>query len=130
VRRVGFVLDLVAVTVFVAIGRSVHAHGLTLSGLVSTEWPFFSGLALGWMAVAAARGRAISLGGGATVWLSTVAIGMVLRVLAGQGTALAFVLVALGFLGATLLSWRALLLALDRHRRQRHHDLHEVPLRS
>ena len=32
---------------------------------------------------------------GVGVWLCTVAIGMVLRVVSGQGTALAFILVAL-----------------------------------
>ena len=33
---------------------------------------------------------------GVGVWLGTVAVGMALRVLAGQGTAFAFILVALG----------------------------------
>ena len=36
---------------------------------------------------------------GLGVWLGTVAVGMILRVLAGQGTAFAFILVALAFLG-------------------------------
>ena len=44
---------------------------------------------------------------GVVVWLSTVAIGMTLRVIAGQGTAVAFIAVALGFLGLFLLGWRA-----------------------
>ena len=43
---------------------------------------------------------------GAGVWLATVVIGQVLRVLAGQGTALAFVIVSLLFLGLFLLGWR------------------------
>jgi hypothetical protein len=42
------------------------------------------------------------------VWLCTVAIGMVLRVIAGQGTAVAFTGVALAFLGLFLLGWRLL----------------------
>jgi hypothetical protein len=36
-----------------------------------------------------------------------VAIGMLLRVVSGQGTAFAFVLVALAFLGLFQLGWRA-----------------------
>jgi hypothetical protein len=40
------------------------------------------------------------------VWLATVAVGMTLRVLAGQGTAFAFILVALAFLGLFQLGWR------------------------
>jgi cell division protein FtsX len=39
-------------------------------------------------------------------WLGTVAVGMVLRVAAGQGTAAAFVAVALAFVGLFLLGWR------------------------
>jgi hypothetical protein len=45
---------------------------------------------------------------GAAAWLGTVAVGMVLRVLAGQGTAFAFIIVALAFLGLFLLGWRLL----------------------
>ena len=38
--------------------------------------------------------------------LSTVAAGMALRVLAGQGTTASFVAVSTGFLGAVMLGWR------------------------
>lgn len=41
----------------------------------------------------------------------TVAVGMVVRVLAGQGTALAFVVVALAFLGALMAGGRVALRA-------------------
>ena len=43
---------------------------------------------------------------GVAAWLGAVAVGMVLRVIAGQGTAFAFILVALAFLGLFLLGWR------------------------
>ena len=43
-----------------------------------------------------------------SIWLSTVVVGMVLRVVSGQGTAVAFVVVALAFLGMELLGWRVL----------------------
>ena len=43
---------------------------------------------------------------GLGVWLGTVAVGMALRVLAGQGTAFAFIVVALAFLGLFQLGWR------------------------
>jgi hypothetical protein len=42
---------------------------------------------------------------GAGVWLATVALGQALRVVAGQGTALAFIIVSLLFLGLFLLGW-------------------------
>ncbi len=94
--------------VFVAIGRASHAHGDTVAGMASTSWPFLVGLAVGWI-VARAWGRPLEVVPTALiVWISCVAVGMVLRVVAGQGTAVAFVAVALGFLGLELLGWRAL----------------------
>ena len=43
---------------------------------------------------------------GLGAWLGAAGSGMVLRVVAGQGTAVAFVGVALAFLGLFLLGWR------------------------
>ena len=102
-------MDLAAVLVFVVIGRAVHTAGLTVVGVASTAWPFVSGLVVGWVVVLVRRTDVTSLGGGLPVWISTVVLGMVLRVVASQGTAFAFIVVALGFLGATMLGWRVLL---------------------
>src|SRR5580704_2221122 len=86
-------LDVVAIGLFVGIGRSAHDHGLTPEGFVSTGWPFASGLVIGWLVLAALHRPARSFSGGLTLWVATVAIGMTLRVIAGQGTAVAFVFV-------------------------------------
>ena len=107
-RRTAASLDLVAVLVFVGIGRAVHAHGLSIDGMASTAWPFLSGLVVGWVALTLAHRAPASLGSGALVCSATVAVGMVLRVVAGQGTAAAFVVVALCFLGAFMCGWRLL----------------------
>jgi hypothetical protein len=107
-------LDVVALLVFVGIGRDVHAHGLGLVGMASTTWPFAVGLVAGWALVRGARQPRDSLLGGAIVSLATVGIGMALRVVSGQGTDMAFVLVALGFLGATMLGWRVFAAGLAR----------------
>jgi hypothetical protein len=107
-RRAAVALDLVAVLVFVGIGRAVHAHGLSIGGLASTAWPFVTGLAVGWVAVTLAHRAPASLWSGALICGATVAVGMTLRVVAGQGTAAAFVVVALCFLGAFLCGWRLL----------------------
>ena len=119
--RIGAVLgDACAVLLFVGIGRSAHHHLVSLSGMASTGWPFLVGLALGWAALAArglGRPRRRLLAEGVVAWLTTVTGGMILRVLAGQGTAFAFVLVALAFLGAAMLGWRLCLLGLLRARR-------------
>jgi hypothetical protein len=105
-RRAAVVLDLVAVLVFVGIGRAVHAHGLSIDGMASTAWPFVSGLAVGWVALTLTHRAPASLGSGALVCGATVAVGMALRVVAGQGAAAAFVVVALCFLGAFMCGWR------------------------
>jgi Protein of unknown function (DUF3054) len=90
----------------VVIGRASHADGLGLSGVASTAWPFLAGLLLGWAAVRAWRRPVAVLPAGLGAWLGAAGLGMVLRVVAGQGTAVAFVGVALGFLGLFLLGWR------------------------
>jgi hypothetical protein len=102
------ILDVVSVLVFVAIGRASHDHGETAAGVASTSWPFLTGLAVGWIVVRAWRRPHLLVPTGLMVWISCVAVGMVLRVVAGQGTAVAFVFVALAFLGLELLGWRAL----------------------
>ena len=115
-RRIGGAADLLAVVVFVVIGRANHHHGESARGLVSTAWPFVAGLAVGWL-VLLVRGRAgDSVADGVVVVGCTVAVGMVLRVVAGQGTAVAFIVVALAFLGACMVGWRVALAALRRRR--------------
>ncbi|EQD48435.1 transmembrane protein, partial [mine drainage metagenome] len=99
---------MLTVLIFVAIGRHVHDHGVTIAGLASTSWPFLVGLAVGWL-VAARRWAPTAGATGVAAWLSCVALGMALRVVSGQGIAVAFVAVALGFLGALMLGWRAAL---------------------
>ncbi len=101
-------MDLAAVLLFVAIGRAVHTDGASIAGFASTAWPFVSGLALGWLVLLASRRPVEALVSGLVVVLSTVVLGMTFRVVSGQGTALAFVLVAIGFLGAEMLVWRAI----------------------
>lgn len=99
-------IDILVVVLFVGIGRSNHHHGVSFSGMVSTTWPFAAGLAIGWLIVLVRRQSGVSLGAGAEVWLATVAFGMILRVIGGQGTAFAFITVALAFLGALMLGLR------------------------
>ena len=78
-----------------------------LGGLASTAWPFLAGLAVGLLVTRAWRRPAAIVPAGLGAWLGTVAVGMLLRVVAGQGTAVAFIGVALAFLGLFLLGWRA-----------------------
>jgi hypothetical protein len=105
-RRATWGIDLGAVVLFVAIGRAAHRHGETPVGLWSTAWPFLVGLAVGWLVLRARRRTGVSLVDGAVVAVTTVGVGMLLRVWTGQGTAVPFIAVALGFLGAVMLGGR------------------------
>ncbi|GAA1534708.1 DUF3054 domain-containing protein [Actinomadura kijaniata] len=110
-------LDVCGVLVFVAIGRASHQEAASLAGFATTAWPFLVALAVGWLVTRAWRGRAEALVPvGAGVWASTVALGMALRVVSGQGTATAFIVVTCLFLALTLLGWRAVALLVARRR--------------
>jgi hypothetical protein len=102
------VLDCCCVLAFVIIGRADHIRGESLAGVASTAWPFLAGLAGGWLAARAWRQPFLLWPAGAGAWLGTVALGMLFRVVSGQGTAVAFIAVALAFLGLLLLGWRLL----------------------
>ena len=99
-------------TAFVLIGRASHHHGETVGGFLSTVWPFAVGLLAGW--VVTRRRSPARMATGAVVTLATVAVGMVLRVVSGAGTAAAFIVVALCFLGAVMVGGRLLLGRIER----------------
>jgi hypothetical protein len=102
----GLLADVCCVLAFVVIGRANHHAGETLAGVASTSWPFLAGLAAGEVATMSWLRPFALLPTGVGVWLFTVAVGQVLRMVAGQGTALAFIIVSLLFLGLFLLGWR------------------------
>jgi len=111
--------DACCVLVFVAIGRHAHGHGDGVAGIWQTAWPFLAGLGIGLAAVRAWRRPLAVRPAGLGAWLGAAWAGMVIRVLAGQGTAAAFIAVATAFLALFLLGWRVVLIAL-RHRHLRH----------
>jgi hypothetical protein len=100
------VADLGCVLLFVVIGRANHHAAGGLAGLWDTTWPFATGAAIGLLATRFWQRPAALVPVGVGVWLGTVVIGMLLRVVSGQGTAFAFILVALAFLGLFQLGWR------------------------
>jgi len=118
------VVDLVLVTVFCAIGRRSHDEAV-LTGLLETLWPFAIGLAVGW-ALAVLVGRLLGRAEFAptavwptavVIWAGTLAGGMIMRVIAGQGTAFSFIIVAGTVLAIFLIGWRAAVALLRRTRR-------------
>ncbi|NUS91905.1 MAG: DUF3054 domain-containing protein [Nocardia sp.] len=111
---VAIAVDLVLVVVFCAIGRRSHDEAV-ITGLLHTAWPFAAGLAVGWIAAVALARRTGGAGPfdgsrlwptGVVIWLCTLVFGMLLRVVAGQGTAFSFIVVAAVVLALFLLGWR------------------------
>lgn len=109
---VAFAIDLVLVGVFVGIGRA--SHGEDQSAWIVTYWPFAIGLAAGWGVVRGWRRPFAIAHTGLPAWIGAVLVGMLLRAVTGQGVQVAFVIVAAIVLGALLLGWRFLLVALER----------------
>jgi len=108
-KKSAYLIDLISVLVFVTIGRHTHKDGNTVSGTFTTLWPFAVGLLIGWLLVSRTHRIATTKTSGLIIALSAVLVGMILRVISGQGIALAFVIVATAFLSFCLVGWRALL---------------------
>lgn len=110
-------IDLLAVIVFVLIGRASHGEGIL--GLLVTLWPFAVGLLVGHVLalVLAQRETRSVRWAGVVVWVSTVVVGMVLRAVSGQGVQLSFVIVTVLVLAVLLLGWRFVAWLIARRRR-------------
>ena len=115
-------VDVALVLLFAAIGRGSHGESV-LTGLAGTAWPFLLGLAAGWSAALAigTAGRragdpARVVPAGLLIWGGTLVIGMLARVVAGQGTAPSFIVVAGVVLAVFLLGWRMLAAVVGRRR--------------
>lgn len=102
------VADAICVLLFVAVGRRNHAEGVTLIGVAQTAWPFLTGTVVGWLLSRGWRRPSALYPTGLTVWICTVVVGMVLRVITGAGTAVSFIVVAALVTAALMLGWRAL----------------------
>ena len=115
---VGFVIDLVAVLVFVIVGRVSHHEALDAVGILVTFWPFLIGLVLGWAISRSWKAPFRIFWNGVTVWIVTVLIGVIFRVATGQDSPISFTLVAGLVLGILFLGWRAIALLVRRIRRR------------
>lgn len=93
------------VLAFVIIGRA--SHGESVLGTLVTLWPFLAGLVIGWLVSAAWRTPRRIVPTAIIIWLVTVAVGMLLRLVTGQGVEFSFVVVAAAVLGLFLVGWRA-----------------------
>ncbi len=112
-------LDVALVLVFVAIGRRSHDEDGALLGFLTTAWPFLAGSAVGWLASLGWRRPLAVAPTGLVVWAGAVVLGMLFRMLSGQGVQLSFIIVTALVLAAFLMGWRAIALLVTRIRRRR-----------
>lgn len=115
-RTVFFALaaDAACVLLFTTVGRRNHDEGLTLAGIAETSWPFLVGAGVGWLLARGWRRPTAVTPTGLTVWVCTVAIGMLLRRATSEGTALSFVVVASLATAVLMLGWRGAVAVLRR----------------
>lgn len=102
-------LDLVCVLAFAYGGKNAHEGGDSDWVVLVIAWPYAVAAALSHAGLIA-RGQATSRAwpGGAVVVAITYVLGMLLRVVAGRGIAVGFLVVAICFLVLTMLGWRVL----------------------
>lgn len=105
-RIIPALIDLALVIVFALIGRASHDRTPGFLGLLETAWPFLIACLLGWLVVTLLEDGGFGLRAAGVIWLVTVVGGLGLRILAGGGAAVPFILVAAGVLAAFLWGWR------------------------
>ncbi len=96
------IVDVVAVVLFVAIGRRNHNEGTTLSGVLSVAAPFLIALGISWIGLRTWR-EPFNRASMVATWVITVVIGLLLRRLVfDRGIATSFIIVATITLGVLL----------------------------
>ena len=104
--------DLVWVLAFAIIGRRSHAgvsdatRLFDAAGVLHTAWPFLTGCLAGLLASRFWR-QPDSLRTGVIVWLCTLTLGVLLRLVSGETAQLSFLVVTAVFLASGVLGWRA-----------------------
>lgn len=117
-------LDLVLVLLFAVLGRSAHHESLAPMGVLRTAWPFLIGCIVGWIVVATMMRRLNAWQAGLVIWIDTLVLGMLLRLLGDDGAHWSFVVVAAVALLVLLVGWRVVWWfargrRLERERRER-----------
>jgi hypothetical protein len=101
-------VDILAVLIFVIIGRDNHGEENTLLGILGTSAPFLIALAVAWLALRLLKIRR-RLTTALFVWAVTVGGGLTLRNVAfGDGTAFSFIVVTTITLGVLIVGLRLL----------------------
>jgi hypothetical protein len=115
--RVAQALDVILVLIFVIIGRVSHKEDLSMLGILTTLWPFLVGLVIGHIIMRSWRHPFRVVWTGIGIWVTTVVVGMLVRLASGQSVELGFVIVTTIVLAVFLLGWRGVAVLVTRPRR-------------
>lgn len=110
--------DLLFVLVFALVGRATHSGDVSPLGVLSTAWPFLVACLFGWAVLNLLADDGFGMRAAVVVWLVTLLGGMGIRIVAGGGAALPFVVVATLVLAAALFGWRLVARLVRRRGRQ------------
>jgi peptidoglycan/LPS O-acetylase OafA/YrhL len=112
-------VDAACILLFAVVGRLSHREALDPLGVLTTLWPFLTGLLVAWLAGRLWHAPERVAPAGLVAWVGTLVGGMLLRAAAGQGVQAAFVVVAAVLLALLLPGRRALTGAIARRRVRR-----------
>jgi hypothetical protein len=116
----GVLADLACVLVFAIAGKSSHEENASNWVVLAIVWPYALAAGLAHLTLLWRRRMTSRVWPEGAIVLAVVyLLGMALRAASGRGLATGFLVVAVVFLGATLLGWRALLLVAARRRATR-----------
>jgi FtsH-binding integral membrane protein len=102
-------IDLICVVAFAAGGKSAHDDSSTWWVIARIAWPYALACLLAHFVVWRRGWEPRQWRpAGFVVLATTYVLGMVLRLISGRGIAIGFLIVAIIFLGLTMLGWRAL----------------------
>ncbi|MBC7725279.1 MAG: DUF3054 domain-containing protein [Burkholderiaceae bacterium] len=106
-----FLIDVTVVLLFIYAGR--ETRGVSLIEDLAQGGPFVAGIIVGWLGGRVWRAPRRVMWQGIAVWVSTVVIGLALRVASGDPTDSRFMFITFISLGAFLLGWRGVAWILD-----------------
>ncbi len=103
---VGLAADVGSVLLFAWLGLLSHDGGGSVRHWLEVAGPFLIGMLLCWSFTRAWLRPGEIWPTGVLAWLSTLVVGMLIRVTTGAGTATSFIVVAALVLAALLIGWR------------------------
>lgn len=116
-RIIRIIIDIALIVAFAVAGRASHQESLDLDGITRTAAPFVGAALLFWIFSILTNRAMPKLKEGVAIWATVLVMGMLFRIMVGDGVQIAFILVAAATLALFLIGWRAVWWLATRERR-------------